>query len=444
MSVSLSTDPFSCTNSDGLLAFPAKWLENQRSSGPLCRQVPGTTTTAGQRLNAHFSYITNPESLHQLCEKIAAQKLVAFDTEFVAEDSYRPELCLVQVATEDEIAIIDPYTCTDLSPFWNSLIDPNTTVIVHAGREETLFCYRATQTLIPRLFDIQIAAAFLGFEYPASYGNLVQRFTGLVLDKEETRSDWRNRPLTNQQLQYAAQDVRDLPRLFKTLSQHLIKQDRLSWLEEETKRRQEELAEFESNESWFRISGIQALSGNSLSIIRGLWNWRDAKAKERDVPPRKVLRDDLLIELARRGTSDVRRMTSLRGMEHRHTKQYLPELSKAIEESLAGPIPTWPKKHRYGKGQPAGMLTQFLSAALAYICRTKRIAPAIVATSDDLRDFVKYRLEPQADDAPPPSLTQGWRAEIIGKELDELLAGRLGMVLDNPSSEMPIKFCRPE
>ena len=395
-------------------------------------------------MNEHFSYITNSQSLHQLCEKIAAQKLVAFDTEFVAEDSYRPELCLVQVATEDEIAIIDPYTCTDLSPFWNSLIDPDTTVIVHAGREETLFCYRATKKLIPRLFDIQIAAAFLGFEYPASYGNLVHRFTGMVLDKEETRSDWRNRPLTNQQLQYAAQDVRDLPRLFKTLSQHLVKQDRLSWLEEETKRRQEELADFESNESWFRISGIQALSGNSLSIIRGLWNWRDAKAKERDVPPRKVLRDDLLVELARRGTSDVRRMTSLRGMEHRHTKQYLPELSKAIEESLLDPAPTWPKKQRYGKGQPAGMLTQFLSAALAYICRTKRIAPAIVATSDDLRDFVKYRLEPQPDDAPPPSLTLGWRAEIIGKELDELLAGRLGMVLDNPSSEMPIKFCRPE
>jgi len=395
-------------------------------------------------LNAHFSYITNPESLHQLCEKIAAQKLVAFDTEFVAEDSYRPELCLVQVATLDEIAIIDPYTCTDLSPFWESLIDPETTVIVHAGREETLFCYRATRKLIPKLFDIQIAAAFLGFEYPASYGNLVHRFTGMVLDKEETRSDWRNRPLSNQQLQYAAQDVRDLPQLFETLTQHLMKQDRLSWLEEETKRRQEELADFESNESWFRISGIQALSGNSLSIVRGLWNWRDLKAKERDVPPRKVLRDDLLIELARRGTSDVRRMTSLRGMEHRHTKQYLPELSKAIEESLLDPPPTWPKKHRYGKGQPAGMLTQFLSAALAYICRTKRIAPSIVATSDDLRDFVKYRLEPQHEDAPPPSLTVGWRAEIVGKELDELLAGRLGMVLDNPSSEMPIKFCRPD
>ena len=395
-------------------------------------------------MNANFNYITNPESLHQLCDKIAAQKLVAFDTEFIAEDSYRPELCLIQVAIEDQIAIIDPYTCPELGRFWELLIDRETTVVVHAGREESLFCYRATKKLIPNLFDIQIAAAFLGFEYPASYGNLVNRFTGKVLDKEETRSDWRNRPLSNQQLQYAAQDVRDLPRLFKTLSQQLTKLDRLSWLAEETKRRQEELAEFESNESWFRISGIQSLSGNSLSIVRGLWNWRDLKAKERDIPPRKILRDDLLIELARRGTSDVRRMTSLRGMEHRHTKQHLPELAKAIEDSLLQPAPTWPKKQRYGKGQPAGMLTQFLSAALAYICRTKRIAPAIVATSDDLRDFVKYRLDPQSDDAPPPCLTLGWRAEIIGKELDELLAGRLGMVLDNPNSEMPIKFCRPE
>jgi ribonuclease D len=388
---------------------------------------------AGQRLNADFSYITNPESLHQLCDKIATKKLVAFDTEFVAEDSYRPELCLVQVAIEGEVAIIDPYSCGDLTHFWECLVDPEVTVIVHAGREETLFCYRATKRLIPNLFDIQVAVAFLGFEFPASYGNLVNRFTGAVLDKEETRSDWRIRPLSNQQLQYAAQDVRDLPRLYHTIKQQLSKLDRLGWL-----------GEFESSENWYRISGIQALSGSALSIVRGLWNWRDAKAKERDLPPRKILRDDLLIELARRGTSDVRRIASLRGMEHRHTKLYLPELSKTIEESLKQPAPAWPRKQRYGKGQPAGMLTQFLSAALAYVCRTKKIAPAIVATSDDLRDFVRFRLDPQLDSTPPPSLLVGWRAGIVGKYLDELLAGELAMVLDDLQSETPIKFCRPE
>ena len=168
-------------------------------------------------MNAHYSYITNQESLHQLCAKISAERVVAFDTEFVAEDSYKPELCLVQVAVGGDVAIIDPYPCGDLSPFWDTLVDPLNTVIVHAGREETLFCYRATKKLIPNLFDIQIAAGFLGFEFPASYGNLVHRFTGMLLDKEETRSDWRIRPLSQQQLQYAAQDVRDLPKLYSTL-----------------------------------------------------------------------------------------------------------------------------------------------------------------------------------------------------------------------------------
>lgn len=394
-------------------------------------------------MNANFSYITNQESLHQLCDKISAERLVAFDTEFVAEDSYKPELCLVQVAVGGDVAIIDPYPCGDLSRFWETLVDAENTVIVHAGREETLFCYRATKKLIPNLFDIQVAAGFLGFEFPASYGNLVHRFTGALLDKEETRSDWRIRPLSQQQLQYAAQDVRDLPKLYSTLKNQLVKLDRLNWLEEEIRERQAELADFESGDNWFRISGIQALSGSSLAVVKGLWVWRDAKAHERDTPPRKILRDDLLIELARRGTSDVRRMTSLRGMEHRHTKQYLPELAKVIEESLNQPMPVWPRKQRYGKGQPAAMLTQFLSAALAYICRTKRISPAIVATSDDLRDFVKYRLDTKNDGSAPPSLTVGWRAEIIGRELDELLAGKLAMVLDDLESEMPIKFCRP-
>jgi ribonuclease D len=396
-------------------------------------------------LSDHFSYITNQESLLELCRIIDEQKTVAFDTEFVAEDSYRPELCLVQVAVREQIAIVDPYQCGPLDPLWNRMVDPSVTVVVHAGREEMLFCYRATEQRIPNLFDIQLAAAFLGHEYPASYANLVHRFTGMLLDKEQTRSDWRVRPLTNHQLQYAAQDVRDLPRLHDILRKQLDKHERLSWLVEETQLWQQELADFETGENWHRLSGIQALSGNSLTIVRGLWNWRDAKAKERDIPPRKILRDDLMIELARRGTSDVKRMASLRGMEHRHTRQMLPELSKIIDESSNGPVPTWPRKVRYGKGQPAGMLTQFLSAALAYICRIKRIAPAIVATSDDLRDFVKYRLDPNGSmDAPPPSLTRGWRAEIIGKELDDLLTGRLAMVLDDPHSDMPIKFCKPQ
>jgi ribonuclease D len=394
-------------------------------------------------LATEFLYIRTQEALQRFCEDLARESLISFDTEFVSEDSYRPLLCLIQVATENQIAIIDPLDCEDLSPFWDLLIDPNRTVVVHAGREEILFCYRATGQRIPNLFDIQIAAGFLGYEYPASYAKMVQRVVGRTLDKEETRSDWRRRPLSRQQLEYAAQDVRDLVRIHDNLTERLHKHGRLPWLMEETKRKQEELSDFESSENWHRLSGVSSLSGKSLSIARALWNWRDSRAKQRNIPARKILRDDLMIELARRGTADPRRVASLRGMEYRNTKQLIPELAEIIEEAASQPPPSWPTKHRYGKGQPASMLTQFLSAAMAFICHHKHIAPMLVATSEDLRDFVLYRLDRDADQTHPPALLRGWRAEIVGRDLDDLLEGNIGIVLENPHSEIPIKFFRP-
>jgi ribonuclease D len=292
------------------------------------------------------------------------------------------------------------------------------------------------------LFDVQLAAAFLGHEYPASYRNLVHRYTGKSLDKEETRSDWRKRPLSNQQLQYAAQDVKDLLRLEAKMASELKAADRTAWYEEEIQSWQEDLANYENSDNWYRISGIQALSGPSLAIVKALWTWREQRARERDLPARKILRDDLMIELARRGNGDARRMASLRGMEHRHVKQMIPELVEVIEQAQNDPIPAWPRKSKLGRGQPPAMLTQFLAAALAYICRTKKISPAVVATSDDLRDFVKYRLEGHEKDWLPPSLATGWRAEIVGRELDDLLQGKIGMVLDNLQSDLPIRFHR--
>ncbi len=386
-------------------------------------------------------YIHSQQQLVQLSEALRTEPLIAFDTEFVAEDSYRPQLCLIQVATRSHLSVIDPLSCGDLSPFWNQLLDPEKTVVVHAGREEILFCYRATEQTIPQLFDIQVAAAMLGHEYPASYGNLVQRFVGRQIGKEETRSDWRQRPLTQRQLDYAAQDVRDLPAIYDHLVEGLKKRNRVEWLQEDTAKRQEELADTERVDQWHRLPGVQGLSGTHLAIAKRLWNWRENQAMSRDIPARRVLRDDLLIELARRGSADVKRIANLRGMNYRHVKSYLEELADCIEQAANDPVPVWPKKVRYGYRHPSGMLTQFLGAALAFICRTQEIAPSIVGTSDDLRDFVLYRLESNGKNLPPPAILQGWRRTIIGDRLDDLLHGRLGLALDNPLDEMPLRFC---
>lgn len=386
-------------------------------------------------------YIQSNQELIQLCERLRKYSLIAFDTEFVAEDSYRPELCLVQVAAHDCVAVIDPLRLDNIEIFWELLQEPGRTIVVHAGREEILFCYRSIGKTIGNLFDIQVAAAFLGCEYPASYGNLVSRFVGRSLSKEETRSDWRQRPLSPRQLDYAAQDVRDLPAIHDMLAQQLKECDRWEWVMEEIVRKQDDLAAAEQQENWHRIPGIQALSGASLAIARRVWLWREQQAVDRDIPARRVLRDDLIIELARRGNADVKRIANLRGMNHRHLKNYWDELADLINDGANDPVPAWPRKIRYGYRQPSGMLTQFLGAALAFICKSKEIAPALVGTSDDLRDFALYRLEPSSKNLPPPNLLKGWRKTVIGEHLDALLQGKLALALDDPLADMPLRFC---
>jgi ribonuclease D len=406
-------------------------------------------THSGYLLHLHLKitcvipeFIDTADGLADFCQRILDESLIAFDTEFVAEDSYKPELCLLQVATRNHLAIIDTLACGPVDEFWEILATPGRDVVVHAGREELLFCHRAIDKTIPKLFDIQIAAAFLGAEYPASYGNLVLRYTGHQLDKQETRSDWRRRPLSQRQLNYAAQDVTHLPGIFDDLTNKLAKKDRLKWAEEEMAERQSTLLEVELAESWYRLGGVQGLSTRSQAIARRLWIWRENKAQESNKPARRVLRDDLLIELAKRGSSDTKRIATLRGMNHRHLRNYLDELASEIEQASQDPSPDWPKRRRMAGPQPTGMLTQFLGAAMAQICRHNKLAPSIVGTTEDLKNFAMYELTDQSKSVEQPKLMRGWRRAIVASELSDLLSGRLGLVIDNPLDDIPIRFCR--
>ena len=164
----------------------------------------------------YFQHITDSESLAAFCQDNAVTKYVGFDTEFVSENCFRPLLCLIQVSTEKGYAIIDTLAIDDLTVFWDWLCDGDHITIVHAAREEFLFCFRAVGKRPSKLFDIQLAAGMIGCEYPAAYGNLVNRMIGVTVDKGETRTDWRKRPLTDNQMAYALEDVVHLWPVYKT------------------------------------------------------------------------------------------------------------------------------------------------------------------------------------------------------------------------------------
>jgi len=390
--------------------------------------------------------ITSQTQLNELCTRLAEARRIAFDTEFVSEYTYRPELCLVQVAAELDgepllLAVIDPLAGLDLKPFWEVLADGNHETIVHAGRQEFLFCYEAINRRPHALFDVQIAAGLVGNEYPAGYGNLLSRYLGKSLQKGETRTDWRRRPLSHHQLEYALDDVRYLLELQQKLVERLDRLNRRRWMSEEMESWQKDLESSLSEQQWRRVSGIGRLKSRELAIVRELWGWREDECRRTNKPPRQVLRDDLIVELARRRTSDAKRIVAVRGFERRNFRRVVPQIGDAIERALKLPQAQCPLPTRRDNGNnQRGPLGQFLTSALSSICQAAEVAPALVGTASDVRDLIAYRLGEWDNGDGPPSLARGWRAEVIGKTLDDLLNGKLIIRIVDPRADQPLSF----
>lgn len=373
-----------------------------------------------------------------------AADLVGMDTEFVAEDCFRPDLCLLQISTRTAVYIVDPRAIGDLGSIWELLVDGKRTVVVHAGREEILFAYRATGKPLPLLFDVQVALGLLGGEFPASYGKLLQRTLGAQVPKGETRTDWRKRPLSSAQLEYAALDVLHLPQLFDALSQELRELGRLDWLSDELQRRQTNLLETQLQAGWHRMSGVQSLQGRQLGIVRELWKWRDQRAEQKNLPARRVLRDDLIIELAKRSSADVKKIAHIRGLHHAGFQRFIPEIAECVERGLTLDPPSAPWQGHGKRLRPPALLQQFLTAAMSYLCRTHNISPTIVGTSDDVGRLAAYWLsgrELAESDPDYPHLLRGWRAKLVGEPLYHIFLGKLALRVQDPEDEMPLSLC---
>ncbi len=213
-----------------------------------------------------YTHITTPGQLAAFCEKLAAADVIAFDTEFVSEHTYRSQLCLIQVCTPELLAVIDPLSAGDMKQFWEVLAEPGHQTVVHAGREELIFSLHAIGRRPAKLFDVQIAAGLVGDEFPAGYASLVTRLLRKSMHKGETRTDWRRRPLNRQQLEYALDDVHYLIPMRDKLTQRIAELGRTAWLETEMAAFQEEVEAARTRERWWRISGIS-------NWRPGRWRW---------------------------------------------------------------------------------------------------------------------------------------------------------------------------
>ncbi|MBC7816945.1 MAG: HRDC domain-containing protein [Planctomycetaceae bacterium] len=384
--------------------------------------------------------IDNQAQFDELCEHIRAVGIVAYDTEFVSEHTYLPELCLLQLATPERAVAVDPYRVPDLSAWWKILADETTTVIVHAGREEIRFCLHLGGCKPQRVFDTQLAEGLRSTTYPVGYESLVTRVLGERLGHHATRTDWRRRPLSPEQLAYAVDDVRYLIEVWKKQQGSLKRLKRLEWAETEFTRLIDELEHERNEESWRRFGGLQKMKPRQLVVARELFQWRERVATERNQPLRRILRDDLIVDLAMRQPKTAEAVLATRDMNRPGYKKHAAELADCISRGIALPETQWPKPALMPDSNSEDhILSKLLQIVLANRCAEMKVALGLVGTSADLKNLVRWHSKKNSKQ-PPPRLAQGWRAEVCGDLLADVLDGKVRFRVGDRDSEHPLVF----
>jgi ribonuclease D len=378
-------------------------------------------------------YITDGAGLETLCKQLRSSRRIGLDTEFVGEDSFVPKLELIQVAAQDIAAVIDfpaVQAHGSLAPLWDVICDPRVEKIVHAGRQDLdLFALHAGQLPKP-FFDTQVAAAMLGFGAQVAYANLVQRIHGTRLAKAHTFTNWSARPLSTEQISYAAEDVQFLLPLHTHLQRRLEALGRTEWVREEFSRLETAVTEKSKDplERFQRIRGWDSLKPRQAAVLRDLAAWRETEARRRNVPRGRVMRDEVLLQLARHPPANVEALRGLRGLHGAEVDRTGEQLIATIRASLALPPSAWPQVLRDRKPEPESIgLVELLQAVLKARAAEAEIAPTLLATSADLQALVEAKEKQRTPDLP---VLRGWRRELVGDLLLQILNGAVTVSVD--------------
>lgn len=387
--------------------------------------------------------IVDQNQFDDLCRRIREAGVVAFDTEFVSEHTHRPELGLLQYSVADDCLAVDPYAIDDLSNWWQLMADPDVAVIVHGGQAEIRFCLTEGELRPQNILDVQLAEGFQSRSYPLGYSALVSRVIRKRVHGKETRTDWRKRPLSQQQIKYALEDVRYLPEIWNRQRKSLTKLGRLDWVQAECDRQIEDGVAELKRDSWARLPGINRLNRREFAVVCELADWREQEAQRTNRPARRILRDDLIVELGKRQPRDMKELMATRDMNRSGYKKSADDFLKCIERAQALPeseLPSPPTADRSDRSIDEQILGQFLGLALSNRCSEANISKQLVGTSSDLRQLVRWHLAGRKET--PPRLTTGWRAEICGDLLTDVLEGRIAMRIADPRSDHPLSFER--
>jgi ribonuclease D len=371
--------------------------------------------------------ISTTPALENLCAELARDEFVAVDTEFMREQTFWPILCLIQVAGSRREAVIDPLSPDiDLAAFYALMANESVVKTFHAARQDVEIIFVRAGTIPKPLFDTQVAAMVCGFGEQVSYEGLVRSLARAKVDKSSRFTDWSRRPLSDRQLAYALSDVTHLRTIYAKLKDELDGSGREPWL-------QEEMAVLTSpgtyrsdpKEAWRRIK-FRTRSRRQLAVLAAVTEWREREAQTRDVPRSRVLKDDVLIELAVQAPQSLDEMKGLRALPKGFSgSRFAEPVLEAVATALATPEPDWPPlgPAMDGRAEGTSATIEVLRLALKIVCETEGIAPRLVASTADLEAVAAGAREGVA-------LLQGWRHVVFGRIALALVRGDFAISLE--------------
>lgn len=351
-----------------------------------------------------------------LCEK---SSYMAIDTEFLREKTYYAKLCLIQVAVEGCTAIIDPFTIEDLSVMAPVLTNQSVVKIFHASSQDIEILYHETGVVPDPVFDTQVAAALLGKSQQASYAALVQSFCQVTLPKKDSFTDWSRRPLSPSQVEYAADDVTYLPRIYHDMIEELNEKGRLSWLNDAfAEISNPKKYEIDPRNRYHKLKRVNQLSQRQMAAAREFAAWREERAQKLNIPRKWVVSDEQIVEACRREPRSLDELYMVRGLKESLKSGDARHVLQLINKGLTCPEEDLPQTKTNQRSEAnVDIAVDLMNAIVRLRARENKIAPQTLAPHAELMKLARGHDE-------DCELLKGWRYHVVGKELSDFLEGK--------------------
>ncbi len=382
----------------------------------------------------HFHWIDNSSDTRVAIQEISKESHYFLDTEFHREKTYFPQLALMQIASANQIYIFDP-TRIDVALF-GELFQQNSVCVLHAAQQDLDVLSQSVGSIPSSILDTQLLAGFLGYTQP-SLASLLQSFLKITVPKGDRLTDWLRRPLTKDQLNYAASDVAYLPELLAQISSRLEEKGRTEWAHEACEElRLRKTGPQAPEDAWLRVKDVRTLKGRARWVARSVSHWREERAMDLDIPPRHVLSDIAVLGIAQRAPRTADELLQCRGVDNRHAsgqngKALLEAIKRGVADSSDGDL-SFPSSDSDDLDKTMRPAATLVSAWVTELARTSELDAGLLGTRKDINELLSG--------APHARMRHGWRAEIVGNDIEDLVSGRKALTFSKNGGDIGLKM----